>query len=215
MATERKASHFSIIDKASNSLGTPGIALDFLSVAAGHYIRPVTYLWRTSISDGVRLPADTVLLFNANNLSPASVAGASLFGPGMLLRRHKYCLEIPPAADVDNPTSAPKHCHANAIANGEVKAVVGYASYTRGDEEYVPAMIDVMIHESDGWLRSFLFLFHSYVMGCAKLTFGFGISSHPSWPCQPMFGAQLNEGRFRPPFDLFDSLEFKSRIEKP
>lgn len=60
-------------------------------------------------------------------------------------------------ADVDNLTSAPQHCDANAIANGKAKTVVGYASYTRGNEKYVPAMIDVVIHESDGWLLASLF----------------------------------------------------------
>lgn len=64
---------------------------------------------------------------------------------------------IPQVADVDNLTSAPKRCDANAIANGKAKAVVGYASYTRGIEKYVPAIIDVVIHESDGWLLASLF----------------------------------------------------------
>ena len=67
---------------------------------------------------------------------------------------------IPPVADVDNLTSAPKHCDANATANAKAKAVVGYASYTRGNEEYVPAIIDVVTHESDWWLwLTFLVLF--------------------------------------------------------
>jgi hypothetical protein len=55
-------------------------------------------------------------------------------------------------ADLDNLTTAPKHCDANEIDNGQAKAVVGYASYTRGNEKYVPAIIDVVIHESDRWL---------------------------------------------------------------
>jgi hypothetical protein len=61
-------------------------------------------------------------------------------------------------ADVDNLTSARQHCDANAIANGKAKAVVGYASYTRGNEKYVPAMIDVVIHKSDGSPLAFPFL---------------------------------------------------------
>ena len=60
-------------------------------------------------------------------------------------------------ADVDNLTSAPKHCDANAIDNGQAKAVVGYASYTRGNEKYVPAIIDVVVHESDRRLLASLF----------------------------------------------------------
>lgn len=75
-------------------------------------------------------------------------------------------------ADADNLTSAPQHCDANAIANGKAKAVVGYASYTRGNEKFVPAMIDVVIHESDGWLWPpfFSFIPTSWV---AQTHFGF------------------------------------------
>ena len=46
---------------------------------------------------------------------------------------------------------------ADAAASGKVKAVVDYALCTRGNEEYVPAIIDVVIHESDGWLLASLF----------------------------------------------------------
>ena len=85
--------------------------------------------------------------------APAPVAGAFLFSPGMLSRAAQILpRKIPPVADVDNLTSARKHCDAGAIAYGKVKAVVGYTSYTRCNEEHVPAIIDVAIHESDGWL---------------------------------------------------------------